>query len=453
MRRSIALPASRATPDRRGLPQRRQPPPDERQPVRAVRKSLSRGARAAGAADPGRGGHPLRPARRRIRAHGACPGARRMPTRRPRRGADRQALAGARSLSRLPARGLRLPASEHRLSAQRAVAFLRRRRAARHRLPARGRRGDRRAGARRHGADAGRRRRLAGGAGARAARRLRHRRARAGRPRRTALHLGHDGPVEGRHAHPPQPRVERTDAGRAMGLHPRRRPAARAADLPRARPLRRRALHAAVRLADALAPEIRRCGSRRAAAARDGDDGRADVLYAAAGRAVVRPRGVPRRAAVRLRLRAAARRDLHGLPGAHGAHDPRALRDDRDGDERVQSARRPAARGNRRPAAARRVDPDRRRGRRPLRAGDGRRRRSQGTQRVSRLLADAGEDARGIHRRRLLPHRRHGRLHAGALSQDRRAGPRTSSSAAGSTSTPRRSRSASTPSTASSRAR
>ena len=46
----------------------------------------------------------------------------------------------------------------------------------------------------------------------------------------------------------------------------------------------------------------------------------------------------------------------------------------------------------------------------PLRTGGGRRDRSQGTECFRGVLADAGEDARGIHRRRLLSHRRHGQL-------------------------------------------
>jgi acyl-CoA synthetase (AMP-forming)/AMP-acid ligase II len=43
----------------------------------------------------------------------------------------------------------------------------------------------------------------------------------------------------------------------AWGFHARRRAAARAADLPRARPLRRHALRAALRIAHAVAAEIR----------------------------------------------------------------------------------------------------------------------------------------------------------------------------------------------------
>ena len=78
----------------------------------------------------------------------------------------------------------------------------------------------------------------------------------------------------------------------ALGLHPRRRAAARAADLPCARPLRRLSLRAAVGEPDAVAAEVRRRGGARAPAARDRDDGRADVLYAAACRSRLR-RGRP----------------------------------------------------------------------------------------------------------------------------------------------------------------
>ena len=69
-----------------------------------------------------------------------------------------------------------------------------------------------------------------------------------------------------------------------------------------------------------------------------------------------------------------------------------------------------AARRHRRPAAARRVDPHRRRGRRRVRAGCGRRHRGEGAERLPRLLADAREDARGVHRRRLFQDRRHGHV-------------------------------------------
>ena len=51
---------------------------------------------------------------------------------------------------------------------------------------------------------------------------------------------------------------QRARAGRLLGLHARRRPAARAADLPRPRALRRLPLRAALRIPDALARQIRR---------------------------------------------------------------------------------------------------------------------------------------------------------------------------------------------------
>ena len=75
----------------------------------------------------------------------------------------------------------------------------------------------------------------------------------AGRPCRDPLHVRHDRSLEGRDAHAPQSRVERADAGRALGIHARRRAAARAADLSRAWPVRRAALRAPVGRADAVA--------------------------------------------------------------------------------------------------------------------------------------------------------------------------------------------------------
>ena len=189
----------------------------------------------------------------------------------------------ARALPRLPARRARLSAAQHRLSAQRARLFLRGRATARDRL---------RAGP--PGRDRG-----AGAPGAtvltldelfdrarNCPEQFRHRHVAARRPRGDPLHVGDDRTVEGRDAHASQSRVQRPRAGGRVGLHARRCAAARAADLPRARPVRRHALRAALGLADAVAAEIRCARGRVAAAAGDGDDGRTHVLHAAARRAV-----------------------------------------------------------------------------------------------------------------------------------------------------------------------
>ena len=153
--------------------------------------------------------------------------------------------------------------------------------------------------------------------------------------------------------------------------------------------------------------------------------------------------------AVRVRLGAAARRDVRRVPRAHRPRDPRALRHDRDRHDHVESARRRAGRRHRRPAAARHRRAHRRRRRarraRPASIGGVAGARAE---RVRGLLADAGQDARGVHRRRLFPDRRRravGRAtarHAATCASS--AAPRTSSSPAASTSIRRRSRSAST---------
>ena len=176
------------------------------------------------------------------------------------------------------------------------------------------------------------------------------------------LHVRDDRPPEGRDADPSQPRQQRAGAGRLLGLHARRRAAARAADLPRARPLRRLPLRAALGRAHAVAREVRRRRGARAAAARDRDDGRADVLHAAA-RAT--RRSAPRTAAsMRLFVSGSAPllpETFERVPRAHRAHDPRALRHDRDRHDHVEPARRRADRRHRRAAAARRVGARRRR--------------------------------------------------------------------------------------------
>ena len=109
--------------------------------------------------------------------------------------------------------------------------------------------------------------------------------ARRERPRSDHLHLGHDRPLEGRDGHARQPLVERAGAGGVLGIHRAGRAAARAADLPRARPVRRQPLRSCC--------PARRCSSIASSSAGDGRarpparhraDGRADLLHAAARR-------------------------------------------------------------------------------------------------------------------------------------------------------------------------
>ena len=80
---------------------------------------------------------------------------------------------------------------------------------------------------------------------------------------------GTTGPLQGCHAQPRQPRLQRGDAARCLAVHRRRPAAARAADLPHPRPVRRHQHHAdGRRLADlsaALRPR------RHDAAAAEGD--------------------------------------------------------------------------------------------------------------------------------------------------------------------------------------
>ena len=76
--------------------------------------------------------------------------------------------------------------------------------------------------------------------------------------------------------------IERAHAGASVALHGERRAAARPADLSRARPVRRDQHRARLRQLDAVPAEVRCRRSRAAAAAKHGDDGRADVLHAAA---------------------------------------------------------------------------------------------------------------------------------------------------------------------------
>ena len=124
----------------------------------------------------------------------------------------------------------------------RARVLLRRRRAARHRLPARARGADRRAGVRRRDGHA----RQRAATVARTGRRARDIRGGAA-PDDLAAILYTSGTTGARRARcSPTATSRRTrDAGQGVGLHARRRAAARAADLPRPRAVRRDALRAA----------------------------------------------------------------------------------------------------------------------------------------------------------------------------------------------------------------
>ena len=76
------------------------------------------------------------------------------------------------------------------------------------------------------------------------------------RPRGHSIHVRNDQPRQSAmltHRN----LAERADAGRALELHPRRRAAARAADLPRAWPVRRLSLRLALRQPHAVAAEVR----------------------------------------------------------------------------------------------------------------------------------------------------------------------------------------------------
>ena len=173
--------------------------------------------------------------------------------------------------------------------------------------------------------------------------------------RRDRLHVGHDRPGQGRGAHPREPRRQRPHAGRGLAHHRRRPLSGRPAALPRPRPRQRRLLVARERLPHA---------ARRALRARQGRGPlrgvpahavlrRADGLRPparAAGRGRAADRGAD--AALRVRLGAASRSCLRGLPEEVRPRDPRALRDDRDADDDRQPVRRRAAAGDGRPAAA-----------------------------------------------------------------------------------------------------
>ena len=155
------------------------------------------------------------------------------------------------------------------------------------------------------------------------------------------------------------------DAGRALGLHARRRPAARAADLPRARTVRRLPLRAACRARGC-------CGSPKF----DADEVRALLPRATVMMGVptfyTRLLATPSFGAADCRsMRLFVSGSAPLLPETFDdfrrrdrAHDPRALRDDRDGHEHLESARRRTHRRHGRTAAAGRVGARRRRRRR-----------------------------------------------------------------------------------------
>ena len=194
----------------------------------------------------------------------------------------------------------------------------------------------------------------------------------------------------------------------------RRRADPRAADLPRPRPVRGAARRAARRRADDLVPPLRPARDDRAPARRERVHGRADAVRAHA------------RAARAERARPAATMRLFVSGSAPLLADTFAAWRERTGhtilerygmSETVMITSNPyrpeerAPRRHRRLARCRacsvRVHDDA--GPR-LRDRRDRRHRGRGPERLRRLLADAREDARGVHRRRLVPHRR--RRHA-----------------------------------------
>ena len=366
-------------------------------------------------ADPGRAGHPLRRPRRDVGAHRARARRRRLPPGRPRRGAGRQALGGARALPRVPARRARLPAAQHRLPARRARLLLRRRRAARDRLPA----GAPRASIAALAPDATV---LTLGAGERHAARPRGGdrpttfdtvASRAGRPRRDPLHVGHDRPLEGRDADPPQPRV----ATRWRWSRPG---ASRAATCccTRCRSITCTACsspcHCAL-LSGSRMLWLPKFDADEVAALLP----RATVMMGVPTfytRLLAEPSFDARATAASMRLFVSGSAPLlpetfdafrertgHTILERYGMTETGMNTSNPLDGERIARHRRPAA--ARRCRCASSSDDGA-----PCAAGERRRHRGQGPERVRRLLAHAGEDARGVHRRRLLPHRRHRRV-------------------------------------------
>ena len=367
--------------------------------------------------------------------------------RRSRRRAGGQVLGGARALSRLPARRLRLPAAQHRLPEERARLPLRRRRAVGHRLrPASAERvaalrpeaqvltlasGDR---------DAARPR-------GRPADDFRHGRLEARRRRGDPLHVRNDRPPEGRDAHAPQPREQRADAGAIAGASP-----AATCCCTRCR---------SITCTDCSSPATARCWRvRGCSGSRSSTPRKCAALLPRATVMMGVPTFYTRLLALpsfgaddcrsmRLFVSGSApllARDVRRLSRAHRAHDPRALRDDGNRHDHVESARRRAHRGHRRPAAARRLGARRRRRRQPVRCRRSRRRRGQAARTCSRgywrmpdktreeFTADGvlpDRRRRGAAAERLPPdrrpregphhHRRPQRLSEGNRGEDRRA--------------------------------
>ena len=173
---------------------------------------------------------------------------------------------------------------------------------------------------------------------------------------------GTTGRSKGAMITPRQPGLEHARLVRDMAHHRRRHPVARAADFPCPRAVRRAQYRRCRRARKILwLPKFDHDAGDAPAAAGDADDGRADVLYAAAVGARVRPRDLPQHAAVRVGLGAAAGRDARRVQGAHRPCHPRALRHDRDRHDHVEPlcAGRPARR-YRRLCAARRIGAHRR---------------------------------------------------------------------------------------------
>ncbi len=130
------------------------------------------------------------------------------------------------------------------------------------------------------GRDAGRGRRgHARRAGASGAVALRDDREGGRRSRRHPLHIGNDRPLEGSDAEPWQSCIERLYASRSLAVYGRRCAAARSADIPHPRPVRGDQRHPGLRRCDDFPATVRSRGGYGGAAARDGHDGRADILY------------------------------------------------------------------------------------------------------------------------------------------------------------------------------
>ena len=222
---------------------------------------------------------------------------------------------------------------------------------------------------------------------------------------------GTTGRSKGAMLTPRQPAVSNAPTlQRLLGLAAGRRADPRAADLPRPRPVRRVARRAAERQQDALVQPLRRRRGDRAAARGDGLHGRADALRAPARRARPDARGLRQHAPLHQRLGAAAARDLRAVPRAHRPHHPRALRHERDRDADLQpvlpratanaAAARSASRCRASACASSTTDGS------ACPADEIGAHRGARAERLRGLLAHAREDARRVHRRRLVQDRR-----------------------------------------------